>query len=105
MEALYPGCVAPVKSVLIVTSDDADFDLSTVTTARILALFANGATASWDADLSDDSATSLTLTREHVAADVPEGTEGVAYLSAELDMPASSAAVITGRAAVVVSKR
>lgn len=105
MQALYPGCVAPVKTVLVVTTEDADFDLSTVTGARINALFVDGRTASWDADLSAASATSLTLTREHIAADVPEGTEGVAYISGELDMPAASAAVITERAAVLVSKR
>lgn len=104
MQGLYPGCVAPVKSVLTVTSDDAAFDLSTATGGRIVALFADGTVATWEADLSDDSATSLTLTRLHELEDVPADSEGVAYLHAEVDIPASAAPIITGRAPVLVAK-
>ncbi len=104
MQALYPGCVAPVKSRLVVTSDDEAFDLSTATGARIVAVFADGNVAAWEAELSDESATSLTLTREHEADDVPEGTEGVAYLHAEVDIPASTQPVKTGRSPVTVAK-
>lgn len=104
MQALYPGCVTPVKSTVTVTTDDAAFDLSTATAGRIVALFANGDVAAWDAELSDDSATSITLTRDHEEEDVPEGSEGVAYLHAEIDIPASALPVISGRAAVLVQK-
>jgi len=102
MQGLYPGCVSPVKTTLVVETDDAAFDLSTATAGRILARFADGQSATWEADLSDESATAITLTREHEAADVPAGTEGVVYLSAEVDIPAGT--VRTNRMAATVLK-
>jgi hypothetical protein len=104
MQALYPGCVAPVKSRLTVETDDADFDLSTATGGRIVARFQNGSAATWTAVLSALSATSATLTREHEAADVPAGTEGIAYLHAEIDLPAATEPMISGRAPVLIQK-
>jgi hypothetical protein len=104
MQGLYPGCAAPIKSRVIVTTADADFDLSTATGGRIIVLFATGATASWAAELSDESDTSVTLTRDHETTDVPAGTEGVAYMHAEVDIPASASPIVSGRAAVLIHK-
>ena len=87
MRGLYPGCAAPVRSQLVATSDDEDFDLSEATAARIVCAFSNGSVATWEAEMSDASATSLTLTRLHDPEDVAEGTEGTAYLHGEIDLP------------------
>lgn len=86
MRGLYPGCVAPVKTEMVVTTDDEDFDLSLVTAARLVVAFANGSTVTWTGALSDLSSSSVTVTREHEVDDVPEQTEGTAYIYAEVDL-------------------
>lgn len=95
MQALYPGCVSPVSTVVTVETDDLAFDLSTVTAGRICVRFPDNTVATWDAVLSDDDVGEITLTRAHVADDVPVGSEGTAYIWTELDLPAASAPLIT----------
>lgn len=100
MRGLFPGCTAPVKTEMVITSDDEDFDLSLATAARIVCAFANGASTTWDGVLSDESASSLTVTREHAAEDVPAQTEGTAYIYAEVDLPGGT--VVTRAAPFMV---
>lgn len=104
MRALYPGCVAPVKTTVTVSTDDADFDLSTATAGRIVAQFADGTGTSWTATLSGASADELVLTREHEADDVPAGTEGIAYIHGEVDIPASAAPLKTTSSPIHIAR-
>jgi len=103
-DGIYPGCVDPVKSVLAITSSDAAFDLSNVTAGRIVAVFDNDEEVSWAATLSDQTSTTLTLTRLHAATDVPDGVEGTAYLRASLDTPDSAEPLETTSRPVPVLK-
>lgn len=100
---IYPGCVDPVKSVVNVTSSGAP-DLANVTAGRIVAVFDDDSTVSWDATLSNQTSTTLTLTRLHAATDVPDGVEGTAYLRASLDTPDSAEPLETLAKAVPVLK-
>lgn len=84
------------------TSDDAAFDLSNVTAGRIVAVFDDDSEVSWDATLSGQSATSVTLTRAHESADVPAGVEGTAYLRASLDTSDSDEPLETASKAVPI---
>lgn len=104
MQGLYPGCVDPVKSVLVISSDDAAFDLANVTAGRIVAVFPDDSESSWTATLSAQSSASLTLTRLHAADDIPEGSEGTAYLRASLDTPDSAEPLETSSVPVPIHK-
>lgn len=86
-QGVYPGCTAPVSTVYVATCDDTEIDLTEVTAGRIKVRFPNGTDATWEAELSDADIGEVTLTRRHEADDVPEHTEGTAYIHAELDMP------------------
>jgi hypothetical protein len=104
MHGLFPGCVSPVSTVLLVETDDEDFDLSEVTAARIRVRFPNNTETTWDAVLSDEDVGEITLTRAHVTEDIPAGSEGTAYMWAELDIPDATAPMITAAAAVPILK-
>ncbi len=93
---LHPGVAAPVSTKYDLTVNDAAFDLTTITGQRMLVRFANDATASWDCargPIPPDVAitpTRVRLTRLHAIDDVPEGTEGKAWIRADVDIPASA---------------
>jgi hypothetical protein len=104
VQGLYPGCVAPVSTVVFVETDTAEFDLSTATAGRIIAVLPDNTEVTWEAELSDADTGELTLTRAHEADDVPEGSEGTAYIRAEIDIPASSAPIVTSSRPVPIHK-
>ena|SRR3972149_112250 len=104
MQGLYPGCVSPISTVVFVETDSVDIDLSTATAGRIIAVLPDNTEVSWDADISDEEAGELTLTRAHQADDIPVGSEGTAYIRAEIDIPASTAPIVTSSRPVPIHK-
>jgi len=85
-QSLYPGGLDPLRSVVIVESSDANFDLALVASAVILAVLPDNTEKSWPATLSAQTSTSVTLTRIHEAGDIPDDAEGTAYLRAQLTL-------------------
>jgi hypothetical protein len=59
---LYVGLVAPKQYVVDIVPGDSDLDLSTVTAATFQIRKPDGSTTSWTATLSNQTATTLTLT-------------------------------------------
>lgn len=68
---LHVGAVDPYSLIYVVTSDDPDFDLSTVTAAAFsVRRRSDEAPVSWTAALSGASATEITLTHTFEAGDL-----------------------------------
>lgn len=87
---LYVGAAAPVQTVFDVTSSGEPFDLSSVVSARLLARFVNGASATWVATVGPvppdiaPTTTRVRLTRVHQVDDIPAGVEGTVRIRADL---------------------
>ena len=100
--SLYVGALAPVQTAFDVTSSGApSFDLTTITSARLLVRFENGSEAQWQASVSLATASSARLTRLHQAGDIPAGVEGTARVRADITL-ASGAALRTRWRSVVI---
>lgn len=88
--AVYPGIVAPASTRYDLTTDDPAFDLSTVTAARLVVLFDDETTATWDCTFGAipgvAAANGVRLTRLHQADDIPEGAEGKVMIRADCDI-------------------
>lgn len=97
--SLYVGAAAPVRTVFDVTSSGGEFDLSSITSARLVVRFDDGSSATWPAVVSNATETSARLTREHDAADIPPNTEGTARVRADITL--GSGAVVRTRAVSV----
>jgi hypothetical protein len=71
--SIHAGAVSPYSVKYDVTTDDPDFDLTLVATARFDVLReGSGALASWSAVVSAKTTTSLRLTHIFSSGDVPE---------------------------------
>jgi hypothetical protein len=105
VQGLYPGCVAPLKTEITVTSDDDDVSLAGATGARIFFVFEDDTEAELTAEVSAISATSVTVTREHEADDIPEGSEGMARVWAEIDIPTSDEPLRSSAQSVPILRR
>ena len=70
--SIHVGATAPYAVKYDVTTDDPDFDLSTVTAARFDVLRGNGTTDVWACFLSNQTATTLRMTHVFGPTDVPE---------------------------------
>lgn len=66
---VYQGAQAPQAYVLDITPGDSGVDLSTVTDAEFQVLRPDGTEVTWAADMSNQTATTLTLTYEYVTPD------------------------------------
>lgn len=90
--AVFPGIVAPASTKYDLTTDDPAFDLSTVTAARLLVIYDNDDTATWDCTFGPippdvaPTATAVRLTRLHQADDIPAGSEGKIMIRADCDI-------------------
>lgn len=100
--SLYVGAASPVRTVFDVTSSGGEFDLSTITSARLVVRFADGSVVEWPATVSATppdlapTATAARLTREHDPADILAGVEGTARVRADVTL--ASGAVLRTRA-------
>src|SRR5262245_7873770 len=90
---LYAGAAAPVKTVFDVTATGEDgFDLTDIVSARLVFLFHNGVTKTFDATVGptppDEAATATAarLTRVHESSDIPTGCEGSARVRADITL-------------------
>jgi len=107
---LYPGCTAPVATRYDLTTDDPDFDLTTITAARLKVFFDNGDEAVWSCSMvpiPPDVAIQpgrVRLIRLHDAADIPEGSEGTITVRADVDIPASVSPIRGGPVMIPVTK-
>jgi len=108
--SLYVGAAAPVSTTFDVTSSGAPFDLSAITSARLLVRFANGVTATWAATVGPvppdvaETATRARLTRVHAAGDIPVGAEGTARIRADITLDGVAEPVRTRWRAVEVMR-
>lgn len=88
--AVYPGIEAPASSWYDLTTTNVDFDLSTVTAARLNIIFQNETTAVWTCSFAPiagvPAAEGVRVTRLHSADDLPEGSEGFIRVQAECDL-------------------
>lgn len=86
------GAAAPVQTVFDVTSTGGSFNLSTISSARLLVRFANGTSATWVATVGATppdgaaTATRARLTRVHAEDDIPAGVEGTARVRADIEL-------------------
>lgn len=100
---LYAGAADPVRTVFDVTASGEDgFDLTEIESARLVVLFSNGITKTWEATVSshpdDDEGPTETrarLTRVHESADIPVGCEGTARVRADITLSGFASPVRT----------
>lgn len=88
--AVYPGIVAPASTKYDLTTEDAAFDLSTVTAARLLVIFDDETEATWDCTTAPiagvDPTQGIQLIRLHQVDDLPPGSEGFIRVRADCDL-------------------
>ena len=85
---VYQGAVPPEQYTLDVTPGSSGVDLSTVTAASFLILRADGATATWIATRTNQTATTLTLSYPLTSSDV--NVAGVYAVYAALTIPSGT---------------
>jgi hypothetical protein len=101
MDALYPGCAAPISTVVIVSSPS--LDISAAVAARIKIRLPDDSIVDLPGVISGLSATGCTVTREHEVDDIPEGSEGSARVWAELDIGADAALVTSSHSISILA--
>lgn len=103
MDGLYPGCAAPLSTVIVVSSPD--IDLSDASAARLCICFPDDSVVEFEAELSGISETGCTVTRVHEATDIPTGSEGNARAWAEIDVDGADAPLRTSSHAFPILRR
>lgn len=88
MDALYPGCAAPISTVVVVSSPS--LDISDAVSARIKIRLPDDSIVDLPGVISNLSASGCTVTREHEPDDIPAGSSGSARVWAELEIGAAA---------------